>query len=473
MCCNPKDDSDAIGNAEEDVGVHDEMGPHLNPTTEGTTTTTTTEATVAKVATTTEATSLAPVDSILVSQMHQKIKDKYYARWYNRSDGWKGQTYTESLIFCAKKGTAIPCPYEAYCPMGPGKNVLGGMRTEESYAPMIDAPNGWVSVGPSNTCLPQNALNPPPEWGLTGMGSEEFTRHILCCTEPENGLGIPILDEKPILDPGFDVSVERSAAEMAVMDFFHPIWYERRHGYHGGSHADAELFCAYVGGQRLCPVEAYCPNGISTEEGDNVLFLDRPPFEGEQWAPVSSSGDDDHWVMVGTVEGSPRSTCATYENLEGISTWEASDSQSIHKQNVLCCADEVQLDHGGTIEEIMKSKMMPVWFDEIDGWEGGTWEDAGAFCEGHGGRELCNYPTYCPYGNGKPVMGSHRHDFNAEGEQWAPVGDLPNTWIMIGHKYRNSATTCMTFESLEGSSPGNWHGMKPVKRHIMCCMPEE
>lgn len=38
---------------------------------------------------------------------------------FDRSQGWSGQTYLDAITFCAKKGSKIPCPYEAHCPMGP------------------------------------------------------------------------------------------------------------------------------------------------------------------------------------------------------------------------------------------------------------------------------------------------------------------------------------------------------------------
>lgn len=221
-------------------------------------------------------------------------------------------------------------------------------------------------------------------------------RYILCCHEPEDGFGIALLDERPIIDPNFDVGVERTSSELAVMDVFHPLWYGRRHGYHGGSHADAERFCRNVGWKRLCPEAAYCPNGVATQAGHKVLYLDREAYEGEQWAPISDDGTGNNWVMVGTVGGFPTSTCATYGSLKELSTWVGSDKPSVHKQHVLCCADEKVVNQVETIEQIIREKMKPVWFDEIDGWTGGSWEDATLFCQGHGGRELCPYMA-CEY----------------------------------------------------------------------------
>ena len=67
-------------------------------------------------------------------------------------------------------------------------------------------------------------------------------------------------------------------------------------------------------------------------------------------------------------------------------------------------------------------------------------------------------------------MGGHRYDFDIQGEQWAPLSDEENAWVMIGQRYQNSATTCGSFIDLEGSSPVE--GIhRDMKKHIMCCMP--
>jgi len=379
-------------------------------------------------------------------------------------------------VFCAKIGSGVPCPYEAYCPMGPGQHVVGGRRNTKTWAPIIDVPNGWVSVGADNTCIPHHVQNLPPEWGLTGIGNEEITQHIMCCHEPEDGLGISLEDEST-LDPSFDISEERSFSEQAAMDYFHPVWYGKKHGYKGTSHMEAEQFCNNIGGKRLCRLEAYCPDGVANDASQKALFLDRQPFPGEQWAPVSNpSTANPDWVMIGMVGDLATSTCATYESLIDATSWEANESPSEHKQHVLCCTDEEKIDQDDTMEDVMKKQMRPVWFDEFDGWNGGSWDDGKRFCDSHGGRELCEYGVYCPYGLGKSVMGGHRYDFDSEGEQWAPLSENENTWVMIGQKYQNSATTCMPFEMLEGASPGAWGrdgGMPELKKHIMCCMPAE
>ena len=59
---------------------------------------------------------------------------------------------------------------------------------------------------------------------------------------------------------------------------------------------------------------------------------------------------------------------------------------------------------------------------------------AKAFCEQHDGihgikMELCPYAAYCPEGPGKPPIGGHNIDVNAEGSQWTPLFGNANHWV--------------------------------------------
>ena len=103
-------------------GMHDEMSPHSPHTT---TTTATVKNTANPTAeptpppTLSEAIAMqeAPA-SALISQTLEATKMKYNAQWFDRDSGWTGVIYSQALEFCAKKGSSIPCPYEAYCPLG-------------------------------------------------------------------------------------------------------------------------------------------------------------------------------------------------------------------------------------------------------------------------------------------------------------------------------------------------------------------
>ena len=65
----------------------------------------------------------------------------------------------------------------------------------------------------------------PPAWGLTGQENESITRHVKCCDEPA--------DSGPE-DETYVVG-ELTKSEEIILDTMHPIWFERKHGYHGMS----------------------------------------------------------------------------------------------------------------------------------------------------------------------------------------------------------------------------------------------
>ena len=144
------------------------------------------------------------------------------------------------------------------------------------------------------------------------------------------------------------------------------------------------------------PIEAYCPNGPGDEK---VLFLQKDAFEGEQYSPVSSYNNDDtgvgnDWVMVGTKDGDPKSTCSQYEDLnDGKSPlWAADGSRTELKEHVLCCLEQDDLKK----EQDISRGMNPIWLDDKHGWNGGSYNDAVEFCQGVGGKRLCPYAA-CEY----------------------------------------------------------------------------
>ena len=142
---------------------------------------------------------------------------------------WSGQTYSEALLFCAEQNGKIPCPYDAICPSGRGNPPVGGKRGGQAgdWAPIMDTANGWVQIGQRDTCTKYNDVKPhPPEWGLTGEENEAITRNIICCDEPADpSLS---LESAPAV-----VSEPQTKAEEMILDTMHPIWFERKHGYHG------------------------------------------------------------------------------------------------------------------------------------------------------------------------------------------------------------------------------------------------
>ena len=244
---------------------------------------------------------------------------------------------------------------------------------------------------------------------------------------------------------------------------------------------------------------AYCPNGPNVRNRP-PLFLEQDAFDGEQWAPTSSHSNS--WIMVGTTDGDPTSTCKTHEELHNNKkpSWGEDGTFSHLKENIMCCMKPphsavqsiTETDDNGSnsvaasntavetvtntntafdMEHLMMDKLKPLWLGEAEGWTGGSHQDAMDFCTTVRGKQLCPYAAYCPLGVGKPVMGRHKVDFNAEGEIYAPVFGKQNHWVMIGQKGENSATTCMSHYQLEGSNPswGLTSDKPEMKKYVMCC----
>jgi len=402
---------------------------------------------------------------------YEAVAIKYRPRWYDRSKGWNGHSYIDALTFCAKQDSYIPCPYEAYCPSGPLTTPVGGFKDEGedgSWAPIIDSPNGWVQVSSTNSCMKYGSVhNQPPAWGLSGQDNDEITRHIMCCQEPAEESLEELYDSLEEVKSALDVHVN-TEKEQIVLDELHPIWFGREQGYQGTTHSDAVEFCSNVAGLQLCPIEAYCPNGKGHFEG-SPLFLNRAPFDGEQWAPInifsSDSKSENDWVMIGSLSGDEPGTCLTYDQINNKGpVWGLDGSHSEIKQHVMCCLDTSNFLAETKYMETLK----PNWIE----WSGSTHKEAVEECASIN-QKICPYAAYCPHGPGKPVAGYHAGDFNSEGEQWAPVNDngRGTHWIQIGQKHDNILTTCLASNQLEGESidGGIASKEKSLKKHLMCC----
>ncbi|KAL3801053.1 hypothetical protein HJC23_002346 [Cyclotella cryptica] len=366
---------------------------------------------------------------------------------FTRDQGWDGHTYSSAIKFCATKGSKIPCPYEVICPMGPSGMPIEGKRGG-SYSPIINAPNGWASM---DSCDLYSHANPyPPLWGLTGENNEEFTNTVVCCDESDDRT-------QNTAEPG----ETPNETEQSILDEFKPVWFGRDQGYSGTTYDDAQVFCENVAGMELCPLDAYCPNG-NDPSNENPLFLNRAAFDSEQWAPYANNGKQNSYVLVGKSSDYPN-PCLTYEQLHGRTPeWESGSVEL--KKVVMCCMSHESLGQ----EESVVSTVNPKWMSNSDGWTGGSHEDATAFCQTQS-KSLCPLVAYCPWGESSPPLGGHSVDF--VDEQWAPVYGEDNNWVLIGRKYNNIATTCMTHMDLEGNAPdwGLTSDYANAKRHILCC----
>ena len=110
---------------------------------------------------------------------------------------WDG-SFFHAFEFCGKNYARVPCPYVAYCPLGPGQKPLGGTKNDyfgQSWAPIYKHTNDdpprdeidWVQLGNDGTCELYSKLNDgkQPSWANTPGGDDEegIARHLLCCLE--------------------------------------------------------------------------------------------------------------------------------------------------------------------------------------------------------------------------------------------------------------------------------------------------
>lgn len=191
-----------------------------------------------------------PTNDKLVQSTFDTNAAKYIPNWFDRS-AWKGTSYSDGIEFCAGRGWVL-CPYEAYCPLGPGAHLYGGVRNADSmWAPLIDIPNGWVQVGSVDTCELYNALHPhPPLWGLNGEGDAEVTEHIMCCDS-----GFTTIAEASQLASQTSLYDTPTVKEQDVLYNFNPVWFQRKHGYGGTTHEEALDFCKHISNDmELCPL---------------------------------------------------------------------------------------------------------------------------------------------------------------------------------------------------------------------------
>ena len=156
----------------------------------------------------------APLQKQEESERYEMAAMKWHQRSFGRDDGWDGTNYLSAMDFCLEKNANIPCPYEAYCPLGEGKMPLGGNKDEPegSWAPFFQegSINEWVSLSSDNSCEKYSTKHDgKPSWGLTGNDAEGFTRHVSCCLNvkgkagstsynedaPENIARPPLLEE--------------------------------------------------------------------------------------------------------------------------------------------------------------------------------------------------------------------------------------------------------------------------------------
>lgn len=143
-------------------------------------------------------------DNLHDDDVYQLIVDTLDPMMFDDSSDWDG-SFFHAFEFCGKNLNRVPCPYIAYCPLGPGTAPLGGTRNDfnDSWAPIFNQKQkhhpeiqqtDWVQLGSTKeTCQLYSKLydgNDPP-WSHVAKGNLESTagiaRHVMCCLEKVDG----------------------------------------------------------------------------------------------------------------------------------------------------------------------------------------------------------------------------------------------------------------------------------------------
>mmetsp|Transcript_27007 Transcript_27007/g.57005 ORF Transcript_27007/g.57005 Transcript_27007/m.57005 type:complete len:693 (+) Transcript_27007:57-2135(+) len=264
-----------------------------------------------------------------ITETEEGIMTTMHPIWFGRKDGYHGTTHEEAELFCRTIAKMHLCPVEAYCPNGPRQSKVLYLQKDafegEQWAPVSKYNNedtgigsNWIMVGmkdgdPLSTCSQYEQLNDfkSPPW--TADGSQpDLKEHVLCCSEQE-----------------------AMNHEHVIARAMNSIWLDDSHGWNGGSYDDAVQFCHDLGGKRLCPYPAYCPQGPGMQPmgGHTAIFNS----EDEQWAPVY--GEPNYWVQIGRKYGNSATTCLSHKQLEGSNPeWGLSNDNASAKRHIQCCS---------------------------------------------------------------------------------------------------------------------------------------
>jgi hypothetical protein len=181
-----------------------------------------------------------------------------------------------------------------------------------SWAPVIDGPNDWVSIGSDNSCVLWSDVHEgdAPDWGETGENNEANTRWIVCCNAQaveefeeeelaeEKGQVVVSSDVSPAYagtadkehngvtlaqEAGFQMSeatqeeidrVQQQGEEVEELSYviaaekFKPVFFDRESGWGGTTYREAVQFCEVKGHDlHVCPFMALCPQGL----GENPI----------------------------------------------------------------------------------------------------------------------------------------------------------------------------------------------------------
>lgn len=282
-----------------------------------------------------------------------RIPSDIAAFWYSRSDGWEGTAYQAAGDFCAFQNDKTICPFQIYCPEGPGGLPYAATAEQAllEYDSLFWSPvmNGlgeeaWAGIGNGNRCVPPlryPAVSPEMLYNATSF--------IMCCDmNVDNGKG----QASSSVGTSNSESAQEMAAEMveevgeaftetefmtAAKEVWNPQWFSAKDGWNGGSYATAINFCEEtLEDGHLCPYQAICPNGLST---DPYMSSEISSTTMSQWVPTRASVYSYILVSHGDESDDDQTICDSYESVyddphPSIGTTE--EMQDL-KQFLLCC----------------------------------------------------------------------------------------------------------------------------------------
>ena len=340
---------------------------------------------------------VAPLSETMV-QAFDYVEQVYQPAWFERGDGWTGQTYEEALAFCGTKtredgNPSILCDFQAYCPLGPANTPYGGLRgSGTSWAPISNDHNSWVSVSDKDPCF--LITDPNPE-DVHAQINEDVTEYVMCCNDHLVTSLLGHKENESVHDS--DVSPSLNMAFSYVEEKYEPIWFSREDGWTGTTYDDAFSFCASQTQNNeplmLCSLQAYCPMG-----SPQIPYGGAISEPQGSWAPISN--DPNWWISVG-----PESPCMLYQDVHQGAEWgliEQNDEELT--RHIMCCNGHHVESVTGEKEEIAESESSstikqfydPVWFSRGEGWSGTTWQESNDFCATEKSMALCPSQAVCP-----------------------------------------------------------------------------
>jgi hypothetical protein len=413
--------------------------------------------------------------------IYETLVSEFRPLEFDRAKGWFGQTYLEAYELCGSIEGYGLCPYGVICPFGYGTTPLGGIKygTNDSWTP-VEGPADWVQLGQDDSCSKYTSNYPAlPSWGVSGVGNEELTRHVICCA------AIPVLgasssttavDDVPMAVGNDQVTQEEVDAfgqiYMSTGDIYHPKGFDRDAGWTGRTYDAAKTFCLSAGdGYDLCPFVALCPMGHDT----TPILGYSTTEEGEQWVPILDVEND--WVAVHQGQACLRFTAMN----PSVPDWGVTgDGSEAFTRELVCCLQQGGGGYGVVEDgssssssslsmqvahvEAMEEQYSPEYYNRESDWNGHTYVDAVMFCEARNGI-ICPYEAICPLGlETEPLWGFDKWD-GIPGQTWVPISDTGGDFVQVSE----DSDTCARYSTMHSGSPDWGDSGEQYTRNIACC----